>query len=136
MDYEFSAQPLPSDLRYPLDRHDLDATLLAGAPQIVSRVAFQRRPRGDRVLQADYWGTGRASREGMDATFPAGTAWVTVFAVPGEIRDAVEATLRAAALPRLSAWLRAAATADDEWRDIGHFIAFSVSGEGVAVTEH
>ncbi|MBI3467802.1 MAG: hypothetical protein HY000_32740 [Planctomycetes bacterium] len=136
MDYEFSSQPLPGDLRYPLDRRDLDAVLEAGQVQNVSRVSFQRRPRGDRVLQADYWGEQPGSREGMAETFSPGTAWITVFAVPAEARDAVAATLRAEGLPRLGEWLQRAAAADEAWRASGHFIAISVVAERVAVTEH
>jgi hypothetical protein len=136
MDYEFSAQPLPGDLRYPLERRDLDAALEACNVQNVSRVSFQRRPRGDRVLQADYWGEEPGYREGMAATFSPGTAWITVFAVPAEIRDAVEVTLRAEGLPRLGDWLRKASAADDAWRATGHFIAISIVRDHVAITEH
>jgi hypothetical protein len=136
MDYEFSAQPLPGDLRYPLDRRDLDAALEAGNVQNVSRVSFQRRPRGDRVLQVDYWGEQPGAREGMAATFLPGTAWITVFAVPAEIRDSVETTLRTQGLPRLKDWLQRASVADDAWRASGHFIAISVVRDKVGVTEH
>jgi hypothetical protein len=136
MDYEFTAQPLPGDLRYPLDRRDLDAALVAGQVRNVSRVSFQRRPRGDRVLQADYWGEQPGAREGMAATFSPGTAWITVFAVPAEIRDSVETTLRAEGLSRLGDWLRKASTADEAWRASGHFMAISVVSDRVVVTEH
>lgn len=136
MEYEFSAQPLPGDLRYPLERRDLDAALEVAKVQDVSRVSFQRRPRGDRVLQADYWGEQPGSREGMAATFKPGSAWITVFAVPAEVRDFVESTLRAEGLPRLGDWLRKASAADEAWRASGHFLAISVVEDRVAVTEH
>ena len=136
MDYEFASQPLPGDLRYPLDRRDLDAVLAAGQVQNVSRISFQRRPRGDRVVQADYWGEQPDAREGMAATFTPGTAWITVFAVPAEDRDKVAATLRAEGLTRLGDWLRKASAADQAWRASGHFLAISVVGNGVSVMEH
>jgi hypothetical protein len=44
--------------------------------------------------------------------------------------------MRAECLPKLSDWLRRAATADDAWRATGHFMAISVVGGRVAVTEH
>lgn len=133
MDYLYAEDPLPIDLRYPLSRSALDCSLDACGVGVVKRVFFSRRPRQDRVLQADYWST---SGSGEESFFEPGTVSISVFAVPAATVRAVQRLMTNDVLGRLCSWLRKADEAPPEWRAQSHFIAFQLAGDSIEVIEH
>jgi hypothetical protein len=133
--YRYAEDPLPSDLSYPLKRSVLDSCLAAAGIENVRHVFFLRRPRQDRVVQADYWPEAGAAPP-AGSFFEPGTASISVFAIAGEQAEAAAELILDEVLAQLCAWLRGAERQPADWRSQAHFIAFRLAEGELEVIEH
>ncbi len=133
MSFQFAEDPLPTDLRYPLNRGLLTSALGAAGIDNVQRALFTRQKRQERVLQADFWPTGPVTDQG--SFFAPGKASISVFAVSETEADAIRKMIVDSALSQLCVWLRKAEAAEPTWRAESHSIAFEYGTEGLSVVE-
>ncbi len=113
--YSFSKDKLPKTLSYPLKRSLLDAALDAAfvAKEVHSVRYLLRHRSGDSVLDAIY------SPDGTGA-YASGRSLITLYSVPSDQRNGVEAILTVEALPILCSWLARAAREGNVWRWAAH----------------